>query len=273
MEPASRESFRSALERLNAYAARADAENVVATGDELLSVAGLLRGEPRLRRALTDPSRRADQRAELLRSLVHGRVSDTTLELATLVGGGRWSKPSDLLDAVERLGVEALLAGAERDEELAEVEDELFRFGQVVDGDPALSGALADVVAPPAQRAELVHALLDGKARPVTAKLVEVALEGFGGRGFDAGLTRLVELAAERRARQVAYVTVASPLSDEDERRLGAKLSELYGREVSIKQTVDPDVLGGASVLVGSDLYDGTVLRRINDTRKALTQR
>jgi F-type H+-transporting ATPase subunit delta len=190
-----------------------------------------------------------------------------------MLAGGRWSKPSDLLDAVERIGVEALLAGAERDEELAEVEDELFRFGQVVDGDPALSGALADIIAPPAQRAELVHTLLDGKARPVTLKLVEVALHGFGGRGFDVGLTRLVELAAERRERQVAYVTVASPLSDDDERRLGAKLSELYGRQVSIKQTVDPDVLGGASVMVGSDLYDGTVLRRINDTRKALTQR
>ena len=100
----------------------------------------------------------------------------------------------------------------------------------------------------------------------------EYRLGGFGGRSFPVGLTRLVELAAERRERQVAYVTVASPLSDADERRLGGKLSELYGREVSIKQTVDPRVLGGVSVLVGSDLYDGTVLRRLNDTRNALTK-
>jgi F-type H+-transporting ATPase subunit delta len=35
---------------------------------------------------------------------------------------------------------------------------------------------------------------------------------------------------------------------------------------------VDPRVLGGVSVLVGSDLYDGTVLRRLNDTRNALTK-
>ena len=33
--------------------------------------------------------------------------------------------------------------------------------------------------------------------------------------------------------------------------------------------TVDPEVLGGASVRVGSDLYDGTVLRRLNETRNA----
>jgi F-type H+-transporting ATPase subunit delta len=68
-------------------------------------------------------------------------------------------------------------------------------------------------------------------------------------------------------------VTVAVPLSDEEERRLGARLSEMYGREVSVKQTVDPDALGGVSVRVGADLYDGTVLRRLNETRNALAKR
>jgi F-type H+-transporting ATPase subunit delta len=82
-----------------------------------------------------------------------------------------------------------------------------------------------------------------------------------------------VELAAERRERQVAYVTVAAPLSDEEERRLGAALTQIYGREVSVKQQVDPAILGGMSVQVGADLFDGTVLRRLAETRKALTER
>jgi F-type H+-transporting ATPase subunit delta len=53
---------------------------------------------------------------------------------------------------------------------------------------------------------------------------------------------------------------------------LGATLSELYGREVDVKLTVDPEVLGGMSVLVGSDLYDGTVLRHLNEIRTALAR-
>ena len=91
-----------------------------------------------------------------------------------------------------------------------------------------------------AQRAELVRTLLSGKAKPSTIRLAEVALAGFGGRSFSNGLTRLVELAADRRDRQVAYVTVAAPLGEDEERRLSAKLTELYGREVTVKQTVDP---------------------------------
>lgn len=273
MHAASRETYAAATQRLEAYARGADPSAVTATADELLAVADVLRREPRLRRALSDPARPGEDRAGLLRSLFEGKLGDQTTELLAGLAAGRWSSASELLDATERLGVEALLAGAERAGDLGEVEDELFRFGQVVAADPGLSSVLADVIAPVAQRAELARTLLAGKARPTTIRLVEVALAGFGGRSFSGALSRLVELAAERRDRQLAYVTVAAPLGDEEERRLGAKLTELYGREVAVKQTVDPEVLGGMSVLVGSDLYDGTVLRRLNETRKALTRR
>jgi F-type H+-transporting ATPase subunit delta len=273
MQAASRESYAAARERLDAYTRDADAAAIAATGDELGAVADLLRREPRLRRALSDPARSGEDRSALLRDILGDRVGTAARDLLVTLVSGRWSAASELLDATERLGVEALLASAERAGELGEVEDELFRFGQLVAAHPELSNALADPIAPVAQRAELTGSLLAGKAKPVTIKLVEVALSGFGGRSFTGGLTRLVELAADRRDRQVAYVTVATPLTEEEERRLGARLSELYGREVTVKQTVDPEVLGGLSVRIGSDLYDGTILRRLTDTRNALAKR
>jgi F-type H+-transporting ATPase subunit delta len=65
-------------------------------------------------------------------------------------------------------------------------------------------------------------------------------------------------------------VTVAAPLSQAEESRLTNRLTQLYGRSVEVKVTVNPDVLGGASVRVGDDLYDGTVRHRLNETRAAL---
>ncbi|HEX5594529.1 MAG TPA: F0F1 ATP synthase subunit delta [Micromonosporaceae bacterium] len=273
MSAISRESYAIAAERFEAYARGAEPAAIATTADELLAVAALLQREPRLRRALSDPARSADDRTSLLAGLLAGKVGADTKELLTALVSGRWSAPSELLGAAERLGVTALLASADRAGELGEVEDELFRFGQVAAGDVSLSSVLADPITPPSQRAELVRALLEGKAKPLTIRLVELALAGFGGRSFSGALTRLVELAAERRERQVAYITVAAPLSEEEERRLGTMLSQMYGREVSLKQQVDPEVLGGMSVQVGSDLYDGTILRRLTDTRNALTQR
>jgi F-type H+-transporting ATPase subunit delta len=70
----------------------------------------------------------------------------------------------------------------------------------------------------------------------------------------------------------VAYVTSAIPLTEDDEARLGTQLARRYGRQVSIQVTVDPEILGGLSIQIGSDLYDGTVLRRLNQARTALTK-
>jgi F-type H+-transporting ATPase subunit delta len=250
--------------------ASSGAGGLAGVADEILSVAEVLGREPRLRRALADPSRPSEERAALLDGLIAGKVSGPAAELLRILAGGRWSSGVDLLNSAERLGVQALLASEQSAGQLAEVEDELFRFGQVVDADLQLAASLGASTVAPEQRAELAKSLLAGKARPATVRLVIAALHGFGGRGFSAALRSIVELAAYRREREIAYVTVAAPLTDAEIDRLARRLSEIYGRPVEVKVTVAPEVLGGASVRVGHDLYDGTVRRRLAETRAAL---
>jgi F-type H+-transporting ATPase subunit delta len=264
VESVSREAYSSAVAQLDGLA------SLSTVADEILSVAVVLERQPRLRRALADPSRSGEDRSGLLGAVIEGKVSADTAGLLRTLVDGRWSSSAELLTAAERLGVEALLASAQSAGELSDVEDELFRFGQMVDGDNQLAAALGASSVPAAQRSVLAHSLLEGKAKPVTVRLVDVALAGFGGRNFSAGLSRIVEMAAERRDRQIAYVTVATALTDAEETRLAGRLSEMYGRPVEIKVTVNPEVLGGASVRIGHDLYDGTVRRRLAQARTAL---
>ena len=268
----SRQAYADAALKLVGATTTASGAQLSAVADEVLSVAAVLRAQPRLRRALTDPSRSGADRAELLRSLLSGKVAQVAVDaLATLVAG-RFSRPAELLDATERLGVETLLAAAERDGRLSEVEDELFRFGQIASGSPELAVTLSDPGAPIERRVKLVGDLLKGKVQATTGRLVEVALVGFGGRGFESSLTRLVELTAAKRDREVAYVTVAKPLTDAEEQALAGKLASMYGRQVSLKVDVDPSIIGGVSVRVGSDLYDGTILRRLNAAKQAFAK-
>jgi F-type H+-transporting ATPase subunit delta len=265
----SQQAYAEAAEKLAAETGTATAAQLATVADEILSVAGLLRAQPRLRRALTDPARSGSDRAELLRSLLSGKISQAAVETLGKMVSGRFSRPSELLDATERLGAETVLASADKAGALADVEDELFRFGQIVSGNAQLAVTLSDPGAPTARRVKLAEDLLKGKAQSATLRLVEVALEGFGGRSFESSLTRLVEMTAARRDREVAYVTVARPLTDADEQALAAKLSDMYGRQVSLKVDVDPAIIGGVSVRVGSDLYDGTILRRLNAAKQA----
>jgi F-type H+-transporting ATPase subunit delta len=271
MDPVSRQSYAAAVERLDSMTTGDRPVPLAGIADEILAVAALLAREPRLRRALSDPARRGAERADLLVSLLGDKIGEDTRTLLTTLIAGHWSASSELLTAMERLGIEALLASADSAGELVEVEDELFRFGQVVDASRELAAALGTSTASPSERARLTGDLLRGKARPVTVRLVEVALVGFGGRNFAASLGRLVELCADRRDREVAYVTVSSALSESEADRLGARLAQMYGRQVALKVGVDPAIIGGMSVRVKSDLYDGTVARRLEAARADLT--
>jgi F-type H+-transporting ATPase subunit delta len=127
-----RKSYAEAAEALASATARATDLQRTTVADEILLVARLLRGEPRLRRALTDPSRPRADRVALLRTLLSGKVSETTVNVLSGLAAGRWSRPADLLDATERLGVDAVLSATQASGAIADVEDELFRFGQIV---------------------------------------------------------------------------------------------------------------------------------------------
>jgi len=267
-----RESYGPAADRLTAYAAQASAQSLAGLADEVKSVAALLAREPRLRRALADPAREPADRAELVAALLQDKVDGEAVALTQELVKQRWPGPGALRDAAERLAVDTLLASAEKAGELGEVEDELFRFTQVVDGAPRLATVLGDPTAPVEQRAALISDLLDSKALGVTVQLATLALTGFGGRSFTASLARLVDLVAAARDRTVAYVTAAVPLTEDEEAALGEALAQRYGRQVSIRVTVDPEILGGLSVQIGSDLYDGTVLRRLAEARAALAK-
>ena len=76
----SRESYANASDKLTAGTRTASAQQLATVADEVLSVAGLLRAEPRLRRALTDPSREPADRTGLLRGLLSGKLSQATVD-------------------------------------------------------------------------------------------------------------------------------------------------------------------------------------------------
>lgn len=268
MRGISADSQDALVERLDALLddQATDSETV---GSDLFAVASLLDGQPRLRRALTDPSTAAEAKAGLTRGVLGGRVSDAAVEVAAEAAGRRWSAGSDLADALEYAGVVAQISAAERAEQADEVEDELFRFGRVVAGDAALRRTLDDRSVPVEHKRELVRRLLADRATPVTVRLAEQAVAGRR-RSFAVALEEIQELAAARRRRLVATVRTAQTLNEADRRRLADALARQYDRPVHLSVVVEPDLLGGLRVDIGDDVIDGTVRSRLDDARRRL---
>ncbi|AXH96129.1 F0F1 ATP synthase subunit delta [Ornithinimicrobium avium] len=240
-------------------------------GEDLWAVARAVDASPSLRRNLADPSREAADKAGLAQRLLSGKVGDDVLGVVGVTVGQRWAQPGDVIGALERLGVEAVLTHAQRNGRLAQVEDELFRFGRVVASSSELQGALGDRRADAAARSTLVDRLLSVKAAPESVRLAKQAVSGTRGRRFDHALEAFLEQAAAHQDQVTATVTSAVQLSQEQHDRLARALSTQYGRQVHTQVVIDEDVVGGIRVEIGDEVIDGTVSHRLAEAHRLLT--
>ena len=77
-------------------------------------------------------------------------------------------------------------------------------------------------------------------------------------------------IAAAQRGEVTAKVTSAHPLSDDQLAKLKDKLTARQGRTVKIQTTVDPEILGGLVVNLGSEQIDSSIRTRLNSLSQAM---
>lgn len=265
---ASRHSLATLRDQLRDLSATAG--QLETAGAELFAVAGTLDAQAPLRRALTDPARRPDDRAELIATLLRSRISEVALSLVLAAVRLSWSRVRDLADALEHLGVLALVRAAEVEGRLDDLEDDLFRFARLVESDDQLLRTLTDPKFPGQRRAELLRTLLEGRAVRPAVRLVEQAVVAPRGLSLVEALDGFSRTAAAWRQRLVATVRTAVPLSEADRQRLVRVLSRRYGHNVDVNVLVDPGVIGGLRVELGDEVIDGTVAGRLEDARRRL---
>ena len=104
-----------------------------------------------------------------------------------------------------------------------------------------------------------VNGLLDeNRVRQAVSEVI-----GRKPRGYTAILShfqRLVKLDIERRA---ARVESAIPPSDAFKSSVTANLARRYGPGLDVTFGVNPELIGGLRVKVGSDVFDGSVKARL----------
>ncbi len=77
-------------------------------------------------------------------------------------------------------------------------------------------------------------------------------------------------IAAAQRGEVAATVTSAHPLSGDQLAALKTRLTAREGRTVMLTAAVDPDLLGGLVVTIGSQRIDASIRTRLNSLAKAM---
>ena len=239
-------------------------------GSAMFTVVDTLDSSASLSRALTDPARDEDGKADLVIALFGGKVDERVVDFVAGMARSRWSDDADLADALEEIAIDAMLAYAQEAGELEQVEDDVFRLDRLLVGQRELRNALVDPKRSAADRSKLATELLGGRMSPAGLELVLRVTTAPRGRRLGQSLSLIGRRAAARRNRILAQVTAAVPLTRAQQDRLAGILERAYGRPVSLNIGVDPAVMGGVRVAIGSDVIDGTVQARVAEVQRRI---
>src|SRR4051812_47440709 len=177
-------------------------------------------------------------------------------------------------------GIQASLAGryATALFQLARDERQLEAIGASLD---ALKQALRDspelaelTTSPLVGRDEALKAVKAVSASagldPITANFLGVLAQNRRLSQLGAVIRFFTLLAAAHRGETTAEVVSARPLGDDQLAALRQNLKTRLGRDVAIDLTVDPAILGGLVVKIGSRQIDGSIRTKLNTLASAM---
>jgi F-type H+-transporting ATPase subunit delta len=105
---------------------------------------------------------------------------------------------------------------------------------------------------------------------PVTRNFLGVLAENRRLAQLPAIVRAFRQLASRHRGETTAEVTSAHPLSEAQVHELRHQLRQRVGREVSVDLQVDPALLGGLVVRIGSQMIDSSIRTRLNALASAM---
>ena len=265
----SRNSLAATREALDKSLAGLSGDAASALSNDLFAVVNALGQNVALRRAITDPSRSAADKAGLLKQLFGSRISDTALNIANSAVNNRWSSPSDLLISLEQIAIQAEAGAANSRGELDKLEDEIFTFGRALAANQDLRNALNGNPDAVAEKKALVNNVLKS-ATSSTKALVAQVVNGLWGRNIESALSDIAYATAQHRNLVVAHVQSAIDLSADQKAKLASALSAQIGQAVRINVETNSKVIGGVSIRFRDELIDGTVISRMAEASQAL---
>lgn len=238
--------------------------------NDLFTILTVLSASVGVRRALTDNARDAAAKAELISNLFSGKIGSSAQTLLASAASMRWSAPSELADAMEQFAVEAQAVVADKNNEIAKLEDQLFDFARVLIANPDLRQALNTSADSDAGKVVLLETIVKGKYANSTINLLRRITVLRRGRNIDATLAAYSHYVSVRKDRMVAHVRTAVELTPAQQEKLNIALGKEVGKAVQMNIEVDPKVLGGISIRYGDEIIDGTVINRLTEASRAL---
>ncbi|GAB4281019.1 MAG: ATP synthase F1 subunit delta [Coriobacteriia bacterium] len=133
-----------------------------------------------------------------------------------------------------------------------------------------LRDALGDASVPAEKKREIVREIFAGQASPEAVAVATVLAERGEIETLEAVGRLFREISERELGMVVAEVTTAVPLNDDMRKLLTDKLSSMLDRPVTLREQVDPSIVGGVVIKVAGRVLDGSVALQLDHAKATL---
>ncbi|MHB0950660.1 MAG: F0F1 ATP synthase subunit delta [Allorhizobium sp.] len=162
----------------------------------------------------------------------------------------------------------ALEAGA-----IDAVSADLSRFQAMIDSSDDLKRLVASPVFSAEEQTKAIVAICEKAAiGGLVANFLKVVAGNRRLFAVSGMISAFRQIAARHRGEITAQVTSAHALSSEQEKELKAALKSVTDKDVTIEVTIDPSILGGLIVKVGSRQIDTSLRTKLSTLKLALKE-
>jgi F-type H+-transporting ATPase subunit delta len=157
--------------------------------------------------------------------------------------------------------------------QLGPVEADLIAIGALVEENSDFSRFLHSPVISGDEKATAMEAILArANASPIVANFVKLVARNGRLFALPTIIASFRRLAADARGEVSAEVTSAAPLSAGHLADLAATLKAKIGKTVTLQEHVDPSLIGGLIVKVGSQMIDSSLKTKLTAMKIAMKE-
>ena len=168
---------------------------------------------------------------------------------------------------------EALLQVTDARSESQTVADQCKELLAIWESSKDFRDAMVSPVLEPSAKKQALQLMLGEQVTPSLMNLLKVLADRQRLQAFDAVMQRFLDLFREQQGITLAHVRSAKPLSDAQQSALSSKVQAMAGtNKVDIDLSVDPSLIGGFVVSLGSQVIDASLSGQVRRLGLALAK-
>ncbi len=183
------------------------------------------------------------------------------------------AQSGSMISGVSQRYARSLFELARDENSVAEAEKELGRFAAMLDESDDLKRLVSSPVFSAEDQLRAISAILDKAGiKGLVGNFLRVVAQNRRLFAVPGMIVAFRAIAAEARGEVSADVISAHALSAAQEKELKAALKSVAGKDVTVNLTVDPSILGGLVVKMGSRQIDTSLKTKLNSLKLALKE-